>query len=697
MQTLIHSAFLQALGYAIANSLWQVALMWLIVTTFNSLFKFSASVKYRVAITAQVASFSWFLFTLFFYYRASSIAMAEAAAIQKQSPDLLIAPAPELYDSTLLSFIVRTEQLLPYLSFAYLCLLSFLLVKWIRSYRYTTLVQTHGLHKIDVDWKLFVKRIASQLGIKTEVKIYLSELVKSPMTIGFLKPVILIPIASINHLSVEQLEAIILHEMAHIRRLDYLINLFVSIIEICLFFNPFTQLLSKVIKNERENSCDDWVLQYQYQPAMYAEALLRLAYLQATPSLAMHAVSNKQLLLTRVKRMLDQNQNKFNYRQQLLALLLMTGILSSLAWFQPKKQQNISKNISASTVVEPLVAKVENPLFNPAFFLSKPLKEEAHKAIAEQKRNYEQAKIMLRELNIPSIAPVSPEKLHAANLAIINSNLAKASNKLWLQMKELNMSKYEELLPLTSSFNTKVMQLDSFTAVFNKDLFRTAPVVVNYDQLKNEMLRAKVEMLKLEKQGLMKFNEANFNKEFNAVLSKIPTENAPSYEGLIQHWVETNALTESRVKIENLRTTIAQTDNRTAARAQYRRDSVAAYTAPNIYYSYATTDEKETAGPNETKERSKAPTAFRPGSGYTVTNGSNLFRRKAEDDIVLVGPPTESSVITVNGRQITTKGLTTGVAGGGSLKAVSNVTGTKKNAPVADKIKERKILRIASF
>ncbi|MBC7587673.1 MAG: M56 family metallopeptidase [Chitinophagaceae bacterium] len=93
-----------------------------------------------------------------------------------------------------------------------------------------------------MDWKIFVKQVSYQLGIKKNVNIYLSELVTTPMTIGFLKPIILVPLASINHLSAEQIEAVLLHELAHIKRLDYLFNLFLSVTETILFFNPFTQL-----------------------------------------------------------------------------------------------------------------------------------------------------------------------------------------------------------------------------------------------------------------------------------------------------------------------------------------------------------------------------------------------------------------------------------------------------------------------
>jgi bla regulator protein blaR1 len=279
MPSLSQSPMLQALGYAIAHSLWQMAMVWIVYVLLNSVFKFKSETKYRIAVAAQVVGFAWFIGTLQFYYTQCSEALRVAEAIYLQSGDqgsVVFASGK----SNLLSFFIKAEQVLPYLSVAYLLLLAFLVIRWFRAYRYTQLVRLNGLHKIDVDWKLFVTKVAGQLGIKQKVRIYLSELVQSPVTIGFLKPVILIPIASVTHLSPQQLEAVILHELAHIKRHDYLLNIVLSVIDLGLFFNPFTRLITKSVSKERENSCDDWVLQYQYNPTMYAEALLRIAVLQ---------------------------------------------------------------------------------------------------------------------------------------------------------------------------------------------------------------------------------------------------------------------------------------------------------------------------------------------------------------------------------------------------------------------------------
>lgn len=403
MLPVFQSVFLQSLGYAIANSLWQTAILWLFYLLITSVLKPRASVKYTLAVILQSIGFIWFIITLFFYYSAYNQLVPVTAGTAAGTITTIVPPGTG-FRSSILKLMIWAEQLLPYLSAAYLILMIFLSVKWIIGYRYTLQIRKEGLAKMPANWRVFVQDTARQLGITREVRIFLSEKIASPLTIGFLKPLILVPVASINHLTIAQLEAILLHELAHIKRYDYLINILLSVAEISLFFNPFTRLFSSHIRKERENSCDDWVLQFQYSASTYAEALLRMAQLQATPAFAMAAAgSHQHELLNRVKRMIGANENRFTYKKQLLSFLLVTGILSSVAWFHPEQSKNngiaVQKNTADSTAlrlkevqpvaIEPMAVKVTNPLFNPAFFLSNTLKKEMSENLEQASREIE--------------------------------------------------------------------------------------------------------------------------------------------------------------------------------------------------------------------------------------------------------------------------------------------------------------------
>lgn len=433
MSSYLQIPFLQALGYAIANSLWQIFLLWLIVILVNGIAKQSAVIKYITAVCAQVGSFVWFVTTLQFYYDRCYAASVQAEQLLSQHE---VGYTQTFWaNGSLLSNPIKAEATLPYLSIAYLFLLLLLLVKWFRTFRFTQQLSSSGLQPANASWQRFVNETADRLNIMQSVNVYLSFLAKSPMTIGYIKPMILLPFASINHLTTEQLEAVLLHELAHIRRSDYLINLLLSVVEIILFFNPFTRLLSKQIKEERENCCDDWVLQFNYDAAMYAEALLCIAHHQnnAITGLQMNAASGqKGELLQRVKRMIHP-QKTFNYKHQVIALFLITGLLFSIAWLQPVEnnfgKQTVSNHneVNNKILIEPLTVQVDNPFFNAASLFSKFLQEDVTKSLEEAGKTMQDSitKISLQQAHI-AIDNAMPELMTTLSSAGLQKLLSNA-------------------------------------------------------------------------------------------------------------------------------------------------------------------------------------------------------------------------------------------------------------------------------
>src|SRR4051812_16276193 len=230
MHPLLHSPLLQALGYAIINSLWQFALLWLLYYSINTIFRLSTHQKYITGLVLEFAGFTWFLETFHFYYKQTLLLFQDRIINHQIYFPGFFSPGHETIKQKFFLLILRFEQFFPFLSIAYLTLLLVLIVRWIYSYNYTQQVRTDGLREVEINWRLFVQKFSFQLGIKRKVEIFISEKVKTPLTIGFLKPLILIPVATLNYLTTQQLEAVILHELAHIKRFDYLFNLLLAAI-----------------------------------------------------------------------------------------------------------------------------------------------------------------------------------------------------------------------------------------------------------------------------------------------------------------------------------------------------------------------------------------------------------------------------------------------------------------------------------
>jgi len=211
-------------------------------------------------------------------------------------------------------------------------------------YKINQLKKSSGLQELP-NWNHTLEELQSKLKISRKVRLFFSEKLVSPFTTGFLKPVIYFPIAMLNHLSIEQAEAILLHELAHIKRNDYLINIIQKLIETILFFNPAVWLLARSLKSEREYCCDDLVLHFTSDAGLYARALLSLEENRIDyNNLAMAADgARKHSLLTRIKRLKVMEHVNSNPKHKLIAIVGLVAISVSLAWAIPADSVQVKK------------------------------------------------------------------------------------------------------------------------------------------------------------------------------------------------------------------------------------------------------------------------------------------------------------------------------------------------------------------
>jgi bla regulator protein BlaR1 len=179
-----------------------------------------------------------------------------------------------------------------------------------------------------------VKLLSAKYGIHQQVKIMQSGLVQVPMVLGHLKPLILVPLGLINGLSAEEVEAILSHELAHIKRRDYLVNLMQSMVEILFFFNPAVLWISNLIRSERENCCDDLAVSTTRAKVDYIRALVSCQeFANAVPAYAMAVSGGKSNLVHRVQRLISaRNQSLNKIEKAVLAVVLVSSIILSSAF-----------------------------------------------------------------------------------------------------------------------------------------------------------------------------------------------------------------------------------------------------------------------------------------------------------------------------------------------------------------------------
>jgi beta-lactamase regulating signal transducer with metallopeptidase domain len=183
-------------------------------------------------------------------------------------------------------------------------------------------------------WQEKAAYLSRELGILQTIRLLESAIAKVPLVIGYLKPVILIPVGLVNSLVPEQVETILLHELAHIRRQDYLVNILQTVLSTLFFFNPAVLWLSWLIRLERENCCDDVVVNYTQNNIGYIQALVHFEeYRLGLPRQAVALTGRQGSMLGRLERIAG-GKNRSLGKLEAIALavvLLLTTVFIAVS------------------------------------------------------------------------------------------------------------------------------------------------------------------------------------------------------------------------------------------------------------------------------------------------------------------------------------------------------------------------------
>jgi uncharacterized protein involved in exopolysaccharide biosynthesis/beta-lactamase regulating signal transducer with metallopeptidase domain len=178
---------------------------------------------------------------------------------------------------------------------------------------------------VEAAWMESLNELRLRLGVSRPVRLLKSALVEVPTVIGWLRPVILLPATALSGLTPGQLEALLAHELAHVRRLDYLVNAFQCLVETLMFYHPVAWWISRCVREERENCCDDLVIDVCGDRLAYARALATMEGLRGErPDLAFAASGGS--LLHRIRRLLGASSERGSASIRQLSGLALLGI-----------------------------------------------------------------------------------------------------------------------------------------------------------------------------------------------------------------------------------------------------------------------------------------------------------------------------------------------------------------------------------
>ena len=353
---------MRALGWTLLHSLWQGALVALAAAALLMLLhRHAAALRYKVAAGALLTLLALSGLTFGYYFSTFRTAPDRAALLFAAPTDAPTttdetdgqsaggaaaaptAPATPLAAGRLRQLLLAgqayLERNMPVVVVAWLLGMLAMTLRFLSGLAYVQRLRRYRVAALPAEWQTRLDALVARTALRRPVRILASGLVPGPLVVGWLKPVVLLPISAASGLSGVELEAILAHELAHVVRRDYLFNLLQSVAEILFFYHPAVWFLSNCLRTERENCCDDMATELCGDSLVLAQALASLAALQHapaaasfTPRLAMAASGEPGSLLGRVRRLVQHRATAPTFSDGFWAacvVLLSVGVLTA--------------------------------------------------------------------------------------------------------------------------------------------------------------------------------------------------------------------------------------------------------------------------------------------------------------------------------------------------------------------------------
>ncbi|MBL7825735.1 MAG: M56 family metallopeptidase [Saprospiraceae bacterium] len=324
-----YDALFRALGWALAHSLWLATGVFLLLLIILPRIK-KAHARYWVSYGGLLSLF--FAVTGVFVHYYEPVSLVDASSNLSEATEFAI-----FFDAAALPVAGAWDRFSAWLEINH----ALVVMVWMIGFLFFMLrlsggfwqvyrLRTRGVQLPESVWIERLERLRVTIGFNQRVQLLESALAHTPMAMGWIKPVILLPIGLVNQLSAAEVEAVLAHELAHIARRDWLFNLLQAFIESLFYYHPAVWWISTTIRRERENCCDDVALNATGNPIAFAKALVQVQERAIpVPALALGLSGNRRRpLLDRVRRILNQPQQQHQAMEKITATVILLALLA---------------------------------------------------------------------------------------------------------------------------------------------------------------------------------------------------------------------------------------------------------------------------------------------------------------------------------------------------------------------------------
>jgi bla regulator protein blaR1 len=337
---LIPDTILHAICWTLLHSLWQGLVLALIAGVVMVMTKkASSALRYNLLCTLLLLFLATSAYTFYAQLHQNAVAIPAInhtpAATTSETAGNPAATATSTTAHTLQNGI---DNLVEYFNAhaAVVVVIWFIVfmarfVKVLSGLVYAQRVRHYQTNPAPADWQQRLAQLLHKLRISRPVSLLESAVIKIPMVVGVLKPVVLVPVGMLTHISPDQVESILIHELAHIRRQDYLFNMIQHLVDTLFFFNPALVWVSSLIRGERENCCDDIAINETRSRRQLISALVSFhEYTQSSSRFALQFAGKENQVVKRVKRIVHKKNHSLNAGER---IVLMSSILVLSAAF----------------------------------------------------------------------------------------------------------------------------------------------------------------------------------------------------------------------------------------------------------------------------------------------------------------------------------------------------------------------------
>ena len=298
---------LTALGWTLIHFVWQACVVGLMCAIGLSILRSAKpQLRYVVLNIAMLAAVFWPLLTFVQHWQANPVAIGTQSAFSSGTAETVL---PQNLDRLQ----IYAQVMMPYFLAIWFVGVSLLALRFVLGLWWLQGYGSDTRSFFDSGLQLRVDRLCAAFAMHSEVVVRIVDDLTGPITVGCFRPLILIPSSLLTGMAPAQLEALLAHELAHIRRYDFLLNLLQNLVEIILFFHPVVWWISKKIRDERENIADDLAVQVIGEPrrlALALQELERLQFIQSQLALAAHGGN----LMLRIKRLVRPETHRMHWK-----------------------------------------------------------------------------------------------------------------------------------------------------------------------------------------------------------------------------------------------------------------------------------------------------------------------------------------------------------------------------------------------